>query len=199
MGKEAACLCECSGASFQVKAVLEAGELILRGDLKKRIPRSSIVDVSVRDGCLCFKAGGDEIALAIGEAAALKWQQALQTPPPSLADKLGIVATTSVQLYGEIDDGNLQDALQVASRVSSHAGDIFITRIETEKDLDAVAKIATAPANFGRPLWVIFRKGAGHSLSEASIRTVLREKNLIDVKVASVSAKLTGLRFVHKK
>ena len=199
MGKEATCLCECSGSVFQVKVVLEASELILRGDLRKRIPRSSMAKILVRDGRLCFKAGADDIALAIGEAPALKWQQVLQTPPPSLAHKLGITESTSVQIFGEIDDGNLQDALLVASLVSPTPGDIFIARIDTEKDLYDVAKAAAARPNKSAPLWVIFPKGSGHLLSEASIRSVLREKNMIDVKVASVSSKLTGLCFILKK
>ena len=199
MGKEATCVCEYAGSSFQVKAILEASELILRGELKKKILRSSISETSVSNGRLHFKTEGNRISLTLGEEQALKWQTVLHTPPPSLAQKLGITEGISVQLYGQIDDGNLHDALQMASRVSNKTGDLFIARINEIKDLNSVIITAKKNAKKKTPLWVIYPKGSKQPLSESDIRSLLRSNNLIDNKVTSVSPKLTGLRFVYKE
>jgi hypothetical protein len=110
MGKEATCLCQCSNETYQIKLVLEPTELIFRGELKRKIPRSSISGIVLHGGNLSFSADGEQISLTLGAEEAAKWQRALQTPPPSIAQKLGIRATSTVRIYGEIDDGNLHDA-----------------------------------------------------------------------------------------
>jgi hypothetical protein len=198
MGKELECKCTYGGHKFQVKAILEAKELILRGEWKKRILRTSMSAISTADGCLRFKVAGEEISLALGEIAAEKWCKALLSPPPSLATKLGITATTSVYVIGEIDDGNLHDALQTASQISAQTGDLMIARVNTPNELSHLRKLVSRPG-LRRPLWVIYPKGSRSWVSEADIRSAFRAMDFVDTKVASISEKLTGLRFSPRK
>lgn len=199
MGKEASCLCQYSRQTYQVKVVLESTELIFRGELKKRIARTSISSVTTSDKNLSFQADGEIISLTLGEVEAARWQRALQTPPPSLAQKLGITLNTCVQIYGEIDDGNLHDALQIAARTSKQAGDLFLARVNDLPDLQEITNLLPRLSKEGTPIWIVYPKGSGQPLSESHIRSTLRAQGFIDNKVASISSKLTGLRFVASK
>lgn len=199
MGKEASCLCQYSCQTYQVKVVLESTELIFRGELKKRIARTSISNVAANDETLSFQADGEIISLALGEVEAARWQRALVTPPPSLAQKLGIASNTCVQIYGEIDDGDLHDALQIAAQTSKQAGNLFLARINDLPDLQTVTKLLPRLSKEGTPIWIIYPKGSGQPLSESHIRSTLRALGFIDNKIASISSKLTGLRFVAHK
>jgi hypothetical protein len=49
------------------------------------------------------------------------------------------------------------------------------------------------------PLWVVYPKGAKSEVKESGVRDLLRSRGFIDTKVASVSARLTALRFVKRK
>jgi hypothetical protein len=57
-------------------------------------------------------------------------------------------------------------------------------------------KQANSHAVRGVPLWIIYPKG--EKTSESSVRNSLRSRGFIDTKVASVSAKLTALRFLKR-
>ena len=48
------------------------------------------------------------------------------------------------------------------------------------------------------PLWIVYPKGPASPLKESVVRELLRSLGFIDTKVASVSAKLTALRFVRR-
>jgi hypothetical protein len=51
----------------------------------------------------------------------------------------------------------------------------------------------------GNPLWIVFPKGATSEVKESALRELLRSRGFMDTKVASVSAKLTGIRFNKSK
>ena len=63
MGREAECACEWSGESTQVNALLESGELILRGGLRRRIPFARIAHVQVDHDKLAFTVDFDQTEL----------------------------------------------------------------------------------------------------------------------------------------
>jgi hypothetical protein len=46
---------------------------------------------------------------------------------------------------------------------------------------------------------VVYTKGRGAPLGETAVRAALRERGLIDLKVASVSAALTALKFARPR
>jgi hypothetical protein len=52
---------------------------------------------------------------------------------------------------------------------------------------------------YSGPLWIVYPKGPTSEVKESLLRVLLRTHGLIDTKVASVSAKLTAIRFVKRK
>jgi len=48
------------------------------------------------------------------------------------------------------------------------------------------------------PLWIIYAKGPGHPIGESVIREILRATGFMDIKVTSVSATYTALKFVRR-
>jgi hypothetical protein len=56
-----------------------------------------------------------------------------------------------------------------------------------------------ARQTLGGPLWIVYPKGANSPVKESLVRDLLRSQGFIDTKVASVSARLTAMRFVRRK
>ena len=54
MGREAICDCTFAGTTAEVKALLESEELILRGDIRMRVPFHTLHNVRVESDSLCF-------------------------------------------------------------------------------------------------------------------------------------------------
>jgi len=203
MGREATCQCQWEQIQGNVQALLETGELILRGDLRRRIPFEKMREVRVEGQALRFSFEGDAVCLTLGKDAAAKWALAIATPPPTLAHKLGITPETTVQLLGAIDDPALTTALEQARMVSPKSGDLasdlandlILARIDVPEDLSATLRKTSTQLAQGVPIWIIYRKGPGHPINEGIIRSTLRASGFIDTKVASISQKLTALRF----
>jgi hypothetical protein len=110
MGREALCTCDWAGKTAEVKALLETGEIILRGEMRKRIPFSEIKDARAEGGRLCLAVGGETVRLTLGPAAE-KWATTINSPPPTVARKLGITDKTVVRLIGEVCDEALMRLL----------------------------------------------------------------------------------------
>jgi hypothetical protein len=180
MGREAVCTCDWAGTVAEVKALLESNELILRGDIRKRVAFQKIEGVKVQSDGLCFTVGGLSVQLLLGPSTAAKWAATITSPPPSLARRLGITDTMVVRTMGSIEDENLKAALAAAARVSSEDADLIVACVDTPESLKTA-------------------KGPGHALNEAAIRSVLRANGLMDTKVASVSNTLTALKFNRRK
>ncbi len=195
MGREAVCTCDWAGTVAEVRALLEAGELILRGEIRRRVPFGEIKDVRVRSDSLFFKTGGDAVELVLGASAAEKWAAAITSPPPPLARKLGITEKTVVRTIGGVEDEDLKAAVAEAARVSPKGADLIVACVDTpESVLDALKQARAALAK-GVPIWMVYAKGPGHALNETAIRSFLRGEGLMDTKAASVSSALTALRF----
>jgi hypothetical protein len=56
-----------------------------------------------------------------------------------------------------------------------------------------------AAETYTSPLWIVYPKGANSEVKESGVRDLLRSHGFVDTKVASVSARLTALRFVKRK
>ena len=82
MGLEAETTCTHSGKSFAVKALLESTELILRGELKRKLPIAALKYVSIKNTTLTFEAEGEHYALALGAAKSAAWAKKIAMPPP---------------------------------------------------------------------------------------------------------------------
>jgi len=199
MGREANCVCEWNGEAVQVKALIEPPELILRGGLRSRIPFAEMKRVTVAGDVLHFSFRGEKVLLRLGKEMAPKWAKALLTAPPSLAKKLGIVAGVRVRIIGKTDDDALEDALSEARRVARGGAEVVVARVNTAAELRAAFVKAGDLLEEGVSLWVVYRKGPGHAIDEADVRSTGLAAGVVDVKVASVSAVLTGLKFVKRK
>jgi hypothetical protein len=199
MGREARCKCELGGSVADVKIHLEPGLLTLSGGVSRKLPTAELKNLKVLDDQLTFKVDGKPMRLHLGKAEAEKWAAAIQTPPPTLARKLGITDKTVVRTIGPVLDDALLAALDEADRVSANGANLIIACVETPESLGAALKAAKAQLENGVPIWMVYQKGPGHAVNENWIRTQLRSAGLMDTKIASVSAKWTALRFNLRK
>ena len=199
MGREATCTCNWAGADAVVKALIEPPDLILRGGIRRRLPLAELRNVRADGELLRFDFAGEVISIALGNAIAARWAQAITTPPPSLAKKLGISPQTTVRVLGAIDDGALHDALEAAHSIANSNADLLIARVDTPAELARALKSAAKELATGKPIWFVYPKGRDHALSEADVRAAGLAAGLVDTKVAAVSQRLTGLRFVKRR
>jgi hypothetical protein len=199
MGREAICTCDWAGEITEVKALLETGELILRGHLRRRVPFNEIREISVAGDHLSFTVGREAVQLCLGSSVAGKWAGAISSPPPSLARKLGIANTTVVRTIGDVRDEALKLALAGAGQIAARGADLIVACVDTPAALRRALQQARAQLMKGVPIWMVYAKGPGHALNETAIRSLLRANGLMDTKVASVSSALTALRFSLRK
>jgi hypothetical protein len=199
VGREANCTCIWNGKRSTVKALIEPPELILRGDLRRRVPLAKLQAVKAEDDQLRFTVGGESVSLSLGSSLAAKWAEAILKPPPSLAKKLGIKRETTVRMIGPMDDAALREALDEARSISQREADLVLARIDTLAELRSALKEANDQLNTGIPIWFIYRKGSGHPLNENLVRSTALAAGVVDTKVASVSPVFTALRFVRRR
>lgn len=199
MGREASCICEWKNERARVKVLLEPPELILRGEIKRRIPIASMKQIAAKGTQLHFRANGESYSLELGEAQAAKWAQASLKPPPTLAQKLGVTSGSAVRVIGIIEDDALSEALAAAHAVTRGTVDVIIAPVNTSAQIAAAWKKSATQVENGASLWMIYPKGRGHSINETAVRHAGLAAGFVDVKVASVSAQLTGLKFVRRK
>jgi hypothetical protein len=197
VGREARCAASWGAQSGAVTVHLDSSELTVRGAFRARAPLASLSEVRAEGDTLRFRSGADEVALILGRGAP-RWAAAIAKPPPTLAAKLGIRPETRVLALGAIDDPELARAL-ASGIAGARDPDLIVARVD---DVDTLARIASEhAAQFERrvPLWVVYTKGKAAPLGETAVRAMLRERGLIDLKVASVSATLTALQFARRR
>ncbi len=199
MGREAECNCECNGAHSRVKALIEPPELILRGELRRRIPFSALKRVRAEGEALRFTSGSESFSLAVGSATVQKWVKALTTPPPTLARKLGITGETAVRMIGTADDDALRAALSCAKAVADNNADLILARVNSSAELATALRAAAKQLASRVPIWFIYPKGRGQALTENDVRSTALAAGIVDTKVCAVSAALTALRFVRRR
>jgi hypothetical protein len=203
MAREATCMCEWNGEMARVKALIEPPELILRGEIRRRLPFSELRQLRAERGALRFKHGRDTVTLNLDARTAANWAKAILAPPPSLAKKLGITPESTVRVIGEVDDAALGSALNEARRVvrkgPAVGADVIVAPVNTVAELARAFKTTAKATSNGVPIWIVYRKGPRHAINEADVRETGLAAGIVDVKVASVSPVLTGLKFVRRK
>jgi hypothetical protein len=193
MGQEALVHAEVGSEAGEVRAFLESSELILRGAIRRRYPRSAIAGVAVDKEGLCFICAGEAVRLHLDARKAEAWRKAITTPPPSLRAKLGLQNGARALLIGSYEDEALAEALDGVLVEDGTAAGMMIACIEGPKDLSAAQVMHAAHPRLA--LWAIYPKGRGVSFGESEIRVALRAKGLRDTKSCAVSARLTATRF----
>jgi hypothetical protein len=197
MGREARCVCRWGDRTGNVTALLESTELSVRGELRGRDALADIEHVGASADTLELVAGGERIALVVG-AAARRWAQAIAAPP-DLARKLGITASTVLHVAGQVDDAGLAAALARTAWTAPvpSAADLAVVRADDTALLAAAVAALEAGARVP-PVWLVYAKGRDAPLGESAIRGFMRARGYIDTKVASISPRLTALRFARR-
>jgi len=199
MGRESECTCEFNGSTYPVKALIEPPELILRGGLRRRFPFSQLKGIRADETILRFEFEGEAFALTLGGDLPARWAQALTTPPPTLAKKLGISRDTVVRMIGPVDDDAIQTAIAAAKAVASRQADLILARVNTTSELADALRVTAKQLAARVPIWFIYPKGKGHALNENDVRSAGLAAGIVDTKVAAVSPALTALRFVRRR
>ena len=175
----------------RVKALIEPPELILRGEIRRRLPFSELRQIRADGGALRFKFGGDAVTLKLEASTAEKWAKAILAPPPSLAKKLGITPESTIWVIGEIDDvaleSSISEARRVARRGTGVGADVIVAHVNSAAELARAFKTAAKRTSNGVPIWIVYRKGPGHAINESDVRETGLAAGIVDVKVASVS------------
>jgi hypothetical protein len=199
MGREATCHCKWGDEEGDCKVLLESGELIVRLGIRRRVPLSALAGVSARGGKLIFRVGQDPVELRLGSEVAQRWAKAIATPVPSLASKLGISRTTKLLVIGNIESEELKAAITEAGAVDGSEANLVLICASSESELDHGLDQCFKGRTCSGPLWIVYPKGAHSEVKESALRDLLRSRGFIDTKIASVSAKLTALRFTKRK
>lgn len=194
MGREVQTICVVGAQREAVKALLEATELIVRGAvLKKRYPIAALTQLRVSGEQLVFRVGEESIALELGAVEAAKWLQKINTPPPTLAAKLGISTAQPAWVWGALDDPALIAAVSGAQAQDPSTAAVLIAVVLTPEALaQAVALHATLPC---RGLWAVYEKGKASPFGDAAVREALRARGYRDNKTAAISERLTATRY----
>lgn len=200
MGREAPCTARVGTETAEVTALLESTAIVLRGAIRRRYDIAALQGLQVEGGELRFQAGDEAVALALGEPEAGKWLKKLQTPPPTLAAKLGVSAANPALLIGPTV-GALDPALAEAL-----AGGITTNMREARMLVAVLSKASELPrmAEFHadmicKTVWVVHAKGPDADPSDAEVRTAMRGWGYVDNKTTAVSERLTATRYVRSE
>jgi hypothetical protein len=196
MGREATCTCRWGADSGEVKVLLEADELIVRGAFRRSAPRAAIAGIEVDGDSLHFVADGEPVALALGPTQAARWRDAMLKATPTLTAKLGVGPGALAHFIGDCDDADLAAALAGSLTDDPAAASVLIARVDAPAALDAARRLHSL--HHAVPLWVVYRKGAASPFGETAVRTAMRSHGYIDTKVAGVSATLTAAKFMFR-
>jgi hypothetical protein len=197
MGREAVCTVRYRGESAEGKALLETGELILRGAVRARIPRARLERAAVEGGTLTLIADGSPLELDLGEKEAAAWLRALAKAPPTLAEKLGVGPARRAYVPRPVRDAELQAALAGAMATSADAAAVIVAELDGVAAFDAAVEIALAHPLL--PVWFVQAKGKASAPTDADVRTRLRALGYVDTKSCAVSARMTATRYARRR
>jgi hypothetical protein len=195
MGLEATCRVQHGGRADTGRAQLETDSLRFKGvDLRFSIPLRTIQKLDVRSGRLAVTFGSGTAVFHLGDAAA-RWAEKIRNPKGVL-DKLGVKPDMLVALVGSTDPA-LADEIRARTsmvgrpRAGMEMVFLFATKVG---DLARLGSLRASLVPHGA-IWVVWPKGRPE-LKEDHVREAGRGAGLVDVKVASVSAALSGLKLM---
>ncbi len=196
MGREADGAIRYLGAVGAGRILIEGAEVILRGEVRARIPRGAIAAVRVDGDDLVLETVRGPMVATVGATVAEGLARVLQKPVPTLAEKLGLTAGAGVGCLWPVTDPALAAAL--AGRVVPVAEATLL--VAEVLDAAALERLLEAlPALEGRPVWCVNAKGPRPPLPEARIRAALRSAGWIDSKTTAVSQAVSATRYGRRK
>ncbi|MBV8034213.1 hypothetical protein [Roseateles sp.] len=203
MGREASCTARVGSQnaeeSAEVAALLESTTVVLRGAIKRKWDIAALRNLRVADEALLFEAGDEAVALALGEKEAQRWLKKLQTPPPTLAAKLGVSADNPALLIGPTVgalDPALAEALAHGLTGNVKAARMLVAVISKPGELERMADFHAQM--ICKTVWVVHPKGPGAFPSDAEVRSAMRGWGYVDNKTSAVSERLTATRYVKR-
>ena len=185
------------GLSESVHALLESRELILRGKtLQRRFALADLGRLRLSAEDLCFSVAGESVSLRLGAVEAAKWLGRIQTPPPTLASKLGIGPGQPAAVFGPVDDDAELAAALIGARTSRPADAVVL--VAAVFSLDELAQALQVHASMPcKAVWMVHAKGGkAAALGDGAIRDVLRARGYKDNKTSAVSTQLTATRYL---
>jgi hypothetical protein len=198
MGRTAICHTIMGKDSGETEAMLEADHILLRGDVRAKLPLPTLRAVRAEGDGLHAKTELGALTLMLGEREAALWQKKI-LPPPSLAKKLGVVEQFRIHVI----DAHPQLMATLAD-ITSNVGGIENTDI---KNADIVFALIDAPETLQRlpalaaripqdaQLWVLRPKGKAAAIKESALMEALRAMGFRPNKTAAWSAEYAADRY----
>jgi hypothetical protein len=174
------------GEDSECKAVLESEDLLVRGDIRLRIPFRDVHSVGASNGTLCVAWPGGEAELEVGHRAE-RWADRIRNPR-TLADKLGLKPGLRVGVVA------VEHEMLAAYGPPEAGSDLIFVGAESRAELERVRELAPLLAPAGG-IWVVASKGRPDP-SENDVLAAGRAAGLTDVKVAKFSDTHTAHKFV---
>lgn len=167
-----------------MKALLESDGIILRGEVRGRLPRAGLRDWRVEGDDLCLRSEGEPLVLTLGAKEAAAWVRALEKPVPSLAQKLGVSGAARVWVIGGPAPEELAVALAGAGAPGPEGAAMIVAVLTGPGDL--AAALAGGQAH-GLRVWSVHGKGRGAVVPDAAVREAFRAAGWMDIKSCAVS------------
>jgi hypothetical protein len=199
MGKEQICTVRYEGRSCSGKALLETTEILFRGDIRLKIPFTSLKSVVAKDGQLHLRWPQGSAVFEL-DAQAEKWAHKI-LHPKSTVEKLGIRPELVVSCV-EMSDGKFVNEVRNSAKSFFDAApqknsDLIFFGAGKATALPRIKKLVASLAPAGA-LWIVYPKGK-IEIREMDVLNAGRAAGLVDVKVVSFSATHTALKFVRPK
>ncbi|MBI3348929.1 MAG: hypothetical protein HY020_17190 [Burkholderiales bacterium] len=197
MGREALCTARVGTETAEATALLESTTIVLRGELKRRWDIAALQNLRVAGEELLFDSADEAVALVLGEKEAAKWLKKLQTPPPTLAAKLGVSAENPALLIGPTVgplDPALAEALAGGITTNVREARMLVAVLSNPSELPRMAEFHADM--ICKTVWVVHPKGPEASPSDAEVRVAMRGWGYVDNKTSAVSDRLTATRWV---
>lgn len=199
MGRELKTTIVADGVRGMAVVLLESEEIIIRGDLRQRIPFSSISAARVARGTLDITHALGHLSIELGESAET-WLARIRSPK-ALIDKLGVAPAHRVVVLG-VEDAVFVAELRerchhVTARLTTTAPDVIVFGCRALTDLDRLAEFEGRIKHDGA-IWTVWAKGR-RELREDDIRRAASAAGLVDVKVVKFSDSHSALKLVIPK
>jgi hypothetical protein len=177
---------------------LESAGLQISGERHARVPRDAWSHVEAADGVVSFVAHGDTYRFRLGPAASA-WAKALVTPPPSLAEKLGVAHGETVAVRGDLPVPELEEALADAARVAPWEAEVVVVAVRTDDELESLP-VWFRECGIGTHVWVVHGKGRESTApGDNTVRAVMRSAGWRDTKVSAVGGPWSATRYSPAK
>jgi hypothetical protein len=184
------------GETYDGEAMLEATEILFRGERRLAIPLAQIRSIQAARGTLSIEFGDSEAALELGAEAA-KWLDRIKNPK-SVLQKLGIKPGQCVALV-QLEEPGFREQLdamgvEVVQGKPRKACDAIFLGASSRADLQLLESLKARLVPNGA-LWVIRPRGVPE-ITEGDVMSAGQAVGLVDVKVVRFSESRTAEKFV---